>query len=149
MTKRFVTGTDPRLLVKFAYNFGFKGMLSVQRFKRRIKRGVYFPPFLFISITNACNLRCKGCWVDVDGPRQAIDLSAMNRLIKNAKAHGNSFFGILGGEPFMHPQLLDILAAHPANLVRIPMLGDHHRSLNLAQAAAIGLYEALRQTENW
>ncbi len=113
MTKRFVTGTDTRLLAKFAYHFGFKGMRSVQRFKQRIKRGVYFPPFLFISITNACNLRCKGCWVDVDGPRQAIDLSAMNRLIENAKAHGNSFFGILGGEPFMHPQLLDILAAHP------------------------------------
>lgn len=43
----------------------------------------------------------------------------------------------------------EILAAHAQNLVRIPMLGDHHRSLNLAQAAAIGLYEALRQTENW
>ena len=37
----------------------------------------------------------------------------MNRLIGDAKALGNSFFGILGGEPFMHPDLLDILAAHP------------------------------------
>ena len=26
---------------------------------------------------------------------------------------GNAFFGILGGEPFMHDQLLDILAKHP------------------------------------
>src|SRR4029453_5685567 len=26
---------------------------------------------------------------------------------------GNSYFGILGGEPFLHPQLLDIFAAHP------------------------------------
>jgi len=26
------------------------------------------------------------------------------------------------------------------------MPGDFHRSLNLAQAAAVGLYEALRQT---
>jgi MoaA/NifB/PqqE/SkfB family radical SAM enzyme len=37
----------------------------------------------------------------------------MNRLIGEAKAEGNVFFGIVGGEPFMHPQLLDILAAHP------------------------------------
>ena len=37
----------------------------------------------------------------------------MNRLINDAKKHGNAFFGILGGEPFMHPQLLEILAAHP------------------------------------
>jgi len=38
---------------------------------------------------------------------------------------------------------------HKDQLVRIPMLGDHHRSLNLAQAVAIGLYEGLRQTEDW
>jgi MoaA/NifB/PqqE/SkfB family radical SAM enzyme len=37
----------------------------------------------------------------------------MNRIINEAKAHGNSFFGLLGGEPFLHPQLMDILAAHP------------------------------------
>jgi tRNA (cytidine/uridine-2'-O-)-methyltransferase len=29
------------------------------------------------------------------------------------------------------------------------MPGDFHRSLNLAQAAAVGLYEALRQTSGW
>ena len=37
----------------------------------------------------------------------------MDRLIREAKAVGNAFFGILGGEPFMHDQLLDILAKHP------------------------------------
>jgi tRNA (cytidine/uridine-2'-O-)-methyltransferase len=42
-----------------------------------------------------------------------------------------------------------ILEAHPDRLVTIPMRGEFHRSLNLAQAAAIGLYEALRQTEGW
>ena len=43
----------------------------------------------------------------------------------------------------------EILDEHPHQLVRIPMLGDFHRSLNLAQAVAIGLYEGLRQTEGW
>tara|TARA_Y100001934_G_scaffold282254_1_gene395106 strand:+ start:3211 stop:4392 length:1182 start_codon:yes stop_codon:yes gene_type:complete len=95
------------------WNFGVKGTLSVERFKRRLKRGDYFPPFLYISIINSCNLRCQGCWVDVEADRSTIDLKAMNRLIDDAKAHGNSFFGILGGEPFMHPELLDILEAHP------------------------------------
>ena len=42
-----------------------------------------------------------------------------------------------------------ILRANPDSLVKIPMPGDFHRSLNLAQAAAIGLYEALRQTQGW
>jgi MoaA/NifB/PqqE/SkfB family radical SAM enzyme len=111
--KRMMTETDKRLLWKFAYNFGYKGMRSVQLFKKRLKKGIHFPPFLFISILNSCQLRCQGCWVDVEAPRKMIDLDEWNKLINDAKKHGNSYFGILGGEPFMHPQLMEMLAAHP------------------------------------
>jgi MoaA/NifB/PqqE/SkfB family radical SAM enzyme len=111
--KRMLTEPDKRLLWKFAYNFGYKGMRSVQKYKKRLKQGVHFPPFLFISIINSCQLRCQGCWVDVESPREMIDLEQMNRIINDAKKHGNSYFGILGGEPFMHPQLIQILEAHP------------------------------------
>jgi len=112
LTKRFLKETDKRLLWKFAYNFGYKGMRSVQLYKKRLKQGIHFPPFLFISIINSCQLRCKGCWVDVESPREMISLDDLNRVISDAKSHGNSYFGILGGEPFMHPNLLDVLAAH-------------------------------------
>ena len=110
---RTMRSTDARLIWKFAYNFGYKGVRSVQRFKQRLRQGVTFPPFLYISITNSCNLRCQGCWVDVDKPQHLISFDDMNNLINNAKQHGNSFFGILGGEPFMHPDLIRILKAHP------------------------------------
>jgi len=43
----------------------------------------------------------------------------------------------------------ELLERYPGQLVRIPMPGRFHRSLNLAQAAAVGLYEALRQTRGW
>jgi tRNA (cytidine/uridine-2'-O-)-methyltransferase len=43
----------------------------------------------------------------------------------------------------------ELVEANRDRLVRIPMVGEFHRSLNLAQAAAIGLYEALRQTQGW
>jgi MoaA/NifB/PqqE/SkfB family radical SAM enzyme len=110
---RTLRRASPRCLAKFAWNFGVKGMLSVERFKRRLKRGEYFPPFLYLSIINSCNLRCQGCWVDVEAERQQIDLATLDRTLREAEQHGNSFFGILGGEPFMHPELLDVLAAHP------------------------------------
>jgi MoaA/NifB/PqqE/SkfB family radical SAM enzyme len=110
---RIIRTTDPRLLWKFLWNFGVKGMFSMERFKRRITKGEYFPPFLYLSILNSCNLRCQGCWVDVEAERTQIDLETLNRTIDDARAHGNVFFGILGGEPFMHPDLLDLLAAHP------------------------------------
>src|SRR5687768_895979 len=110
--RRMLTETDPRVLWTFTWNFGVKGVRSVQRFKKRLARGEHFPPFLYISIINSCNLRCQGCWVKVDGPRHYIDVDRMDRLITSAKRRGNSFFGLLGGEPFMHPQLLEILARH-------------------------------------
>ena len=40
---RTLRSADPKCLWKFAWNFGVKGMLSVEKFKRRIKRGEYFP----------------------------------------------------------------------------------------------------------
>ena len=113
LSMRMLRTTDPRLLWKFGYNFGWKGMRSVQRFKKRLKHGEVFPPFLYVSIVNSCNLRCAGCWVDVASPQAKISFEEMDRLIGNAKRHGNSFFGILGGEPFLHPDLMRILAAHP------------------------------------
>src|SRR5438874_2360171 len=110
---RTLRSANPRCVWKFAWNFGLKGMLSVEKFKRRIKQGDYFPPFLYLSILNSCNLRCQGCWVDVEADREMIDLELLNHTITDAKQHGNAFFGILGGEPFMHPQLLELLASHP------------------------------------
>jgi MoaA/NifB/PqqE/SkfB family radical SAM enzyme len=113
LAARILGSTDLRCLAKFGWNFGVKGLLSVERFKRRLARGEYFPPFLYLSILNSCNLRCQGCWVDVEAERNQIDLATLNRTINDAKEHGNAFFGLLGGEPFMHPDLLDLLAEHP------------------------------------
>jgi MoaA/NifB/PqqE/SkfB family radical SAM enzyme len=113
MAKRLLFETDKRALWKLAWNMGVKGLLSVQRHKQRLKRGEVFPPFLYVSIINSCNLRCQGCWVDVAHKQETIEPEAMHRLIREARAMGNVFFGIVGGEPFMHPKLLEILEAHP------------------------------------
>jgi MoaA/NifB/PqqE/SkfB family radical SAM enzyme len=113
MAKRLLLETDKRLLWKLFWNMGFKGMLSVERHKRRLKRGEVFPPFLYVSVINSCNLRCQGCWVDVAHKQEIITPEAMRKLVGEARAMGNVFFGIVGGEPFMHPHLLDMLAEHP------------------------------------
>ena len=108
MAKRFALETDKRLLRKAVWMLGVKGLISVAKHKRRLKRGEFFPPFLYLSVINSCNLRCQGCWVDVAAKQQRIEVEAANRTIAEAKAMGNSFFGILGGEPFMHKDLMQI-----------------------------------------
>lgn len=113
MAKRMLLETDKRLLWKLAWNMGAKGLRAVQKHKKRLKNGQFFPPYLYISIINSCNLRCQGCWVDVAHKQHKIDVDALNRMITTAKKQGNCFFGLLGGEPFMHKQLFDVLEAHP------------------------------------
>ena len=113
LTARILTSVAPNCLWKAGWNLGVKGVISVERFKARKRKGVVFPPFLHLSIINSCNLTCQGCWVDVTAPRQMMSLETLDNIVSDAKAHGNVFFGILGGEPFMHPDLIRILEAHP------------------------------------
>ncbi len=113
MAKRLLLETDKRLLWKLAYQAGWKGLRSVQKHRKRLRRGEFFPPFLYLSVINTCNLRCQGCWVDVAGKQTKIDIDALNRTVNEAKAVGNAFFGILGGEPFLHRELLDFLEGQP------------------------------------
>jgi MoaA/NifB/PqqE/SkfB family radical SAM enzyme len=113
MAKRLLFETDKRLLWKLAWNMGWKGIRSVQKHKQRLKKGEVFPPFLYVSIINSCNLRCQGCWVDVAAKQEIIQPEAFQKLVREAQEMGNVFFGIVGGEPLMHPHLLDMLEQHP------------------------------------
>jgi MoaA/NifB/PqqE/SkfB family radical SAM enzyme len=112
LTKRMLLETDKRLLWKFIWLMGFKGLRSVQRHKARLRKGEFFPPFLYLSVINSCNLRCQGCWVDVAAPQHRLEPEALERILVEAKEQGNSFFGILGGEPLMYKGLLDVLERH-------------------------------------
>ena len=106
MAKRFLLETDKRLAWKFFRIMGLGGVRSVMKYRSRLKRGEFFPPFLYVSIINSCNLRCQGCWVDVAAKQERIDIEAMSKLITEAQAMGNVFFGIVGwcvmiAEPFL------------------------------------------------
>jgi MoaA/NifB/PqqE/SkfB family radical SAM enzyme len=138
LTKRVLTETRPKVVAKFVYNFGVKGVRSVELHKRRRRRGENFPPFLFISVISSCQLRCQGCWVDVAAPAQKLSLAELNAIVSDAKAHGNSYFGILGGEPFLHPQLLDLFAAHPDCYFQVFTNGQLITDDVAAKLAALG-----------
>ncbi len=117
--KRLLTETDKRLLWKLVWNFGYKGMRAIQHHKARLKRGEFFPPFLYISIINSCNLRCQGCWVDVAAKQEKIEVDALSKVIQEANEQGNYFFGIVGGEPFMHADILEIFRRHPKSYFQV------------------------------
>ncbi len=71
------------------------------------------PPFLFIAVTNDCQLRCLGCWVTPTDPPRAIPPDVLDRMIHTWKRHGARWIGILGGEPLRYEPLDWVLARHP------------------------------------
>lgn len=112
-TRRVLKEVDKRLIIKMAYNMGFKAMRAISKYKKRLKRGELFPAFLMISVTDQCNLHCQGCWVKIDNKSAGMNPDTLNNIIESSKAKGGYFFGILGGEPVMYPQLINVLSKHP------------------------------------
>lgn len=82
-------------------------------FQKRKKRGELFPAFQFISVTDDCNLSCQGCWVTKGGKTHSLDIGIVNQIVSDSKTQGSFFFGILGGEPLMYPDLYKIFRANP------------------------------------
>ncbi|MDR2389629.1 MAG: radical SAM protein [Tannerellaceae bacterium] len=103
---------SPRLVWKFAWNFGLRSLLNIRRFEERQRKGKpFFPAFVMISITENCNLACSGCWVS-HGGKKRLSPRQLDGIITSCKKQGSYFFGILGGEPLLYPELMEILARH-------------------------------------
>ena len=79
------------------------------------KEGVHVPPIIIYSITNRCNLHCKGCYHQAlrAFAKPELNDEEMRRIISEAKGLGVSFFVIAGGEPLVRKELLNITRDNP------------------------------------
>ncbi|NBS88980.1 radical SAM protein, partial [bacterium] len=109
---RAVTELSPRLAMKAAHLWVYKGFVAVRAYKHRLKNKKLYPPFMFVALTNTCNLRCHGCWVEKEGTAfhlPAEDLDAIIRVGKKNKAY---YYTLLGGEPYMYKGIWDVFKRH-------------------------------------
>ena len=103
---------SPRIVWKFMRNFGLRSAINISRFEKRQSCGKpFFPAFVMISVNEACNLACSGCWVSHGGTK-ALSPEQLDGIIQCCKKEGSYFFGILGGEPLMYKGLFDVLEKH-------------------------------------
>lgn len=109
---RMIREVSPRILFKFFHLFLWKGMRAMQHWRKRQKQGRYFPPFWMISLTDQCNLHCQGCWITPLQPPRQIAPENLDKIVSAVNQHGGFFFGLLGGEPLLYPQLWDWVAKH-------------------------------------
>lgn len=79
------------------------------------KQNINVPPIIIFSITNQCNLHCKGCYAQTFHSATMEELSdeKLWSITREAKQLGVSFFVLAGGEPFMRPVILDITSQFP------------------------------------
>jgi len=71
---------------------------------------------LFIEVTARCNERCIHCYADSDPERsEFLSLDEIKSALDQAREFGRAFVQFTGGDPLIHPQLVEAVA-HAANL---------------------------------
>jgi MoaA/NifB/PqqE/SkfB family radical SAM enzyme len=79
------------------------------------EQGVHVPPFMIISVTNHCNLKCKGCYAIAHqrGPLAEMDAAKLIEVIGEARDLGISIILLAGGEPLTRSDLFEVTAQFP------------------------------------
>ena len=77
--------------------------------------GVNIPPIIIFSVTTRCNLSCSGCYAQALHPPSENEMSEaeIRRMMSEARELGVSFFVIAGGEPFLRPEIMEIMKDFP------------------------------------
>ena len=79
------------------------------------EQGIQVPPILIFSVTNRCNLRCKGCYHRALHRSSGEELTPdqLRQVVEEAHELGISFFILAGGEPLVRPEVVDIIMEYP------------------------------------
>jgi len=77
--------------------------------------GIHVPPIMICSITNRCNLHCKGCYHLAlhRSSRQEMSENKLRSIFAEAKELGISFVVLAGGEPLVRHEISDITRDFP------------------------------------
>ena len=100
----------------------FLRMLRSQREAARTRqkwenKGLHVPPFLIASVTNRCNLQCKGCYAQAHAQHRPLGAEMseykLRSVIAEARELGISAILFAGGEPFVRKELTSITRDFP------------------------------------
>jgi len=117
---RVFTDYDPnyasRIFANVILNVGF---FWIYFNNQNSKRDIPTPYTILISPTMRCNLQCLGCYAGNYTKNDDLPPEIVERIIKEGEEIGTYFYTILGGEPFVYPDLLDIVNRHPRSVFQI------------------------------
>ncbi len=78
--------------------------------------GKHIPSFLICSITDSCNLNCKGCYARANNQhkrhmvKEQLSVQDWRKIFDEAHEVGVSFILLAGGEPLMRQDVIEVAA---------------------------------------
>jgi hypothetical protein len=134
-----LAGGDEALLQRFR---------SVRSYSRSIRASEY-------HITNACNLRCRGCWFFTfgfdKGTRDETDLAKLREFIERERARHINTALLIGGEPTLVPdrimafvERMDHVTISTNGLCPLPRAGFERVSIGITLFGGGSLDDELR-----
>ena len=78
-------------------------------------KGIHVPPIMIFSITNQCNLHCKGCYNQAlrQSDQEELSNDRIKGIVSEAKELGISFIVLGGGEPLVRSEVINITKDFP------------------------------------
>lgn len=118
---RILKNTHPnvrrRYIARMIVNFFFSDREVAVRYAQRY--GIKPPSAMLISPTMRCNFRCQGCYAASYERKDDMKPEVLDRVMGEAEGMGINFMVILGGEPFIYPELLDVIKKHDKSFFQI------------------------------
>jgi len=138
-----------KFLTNLMLNAGFFSI--VERLKVQKREGCNIPWAILMDPTEACNLRCEGCWAADYASTASMELGQLDRIIGEGKALGIYLYIFSGGEPLMRKADIFSLAEKHSDCVFLAFSNgtlvdeqfaeDSRRVGNLALAMSIEGFE--------
>lgn len=90
------------------------------RRRQWLGQGIHVPPYLIASVTERCNLRCKGCYAQAhlrpEAKAEEMSLNRWSDILQESHSLGISVVILAGGEPLTRPGLLDLVQTFPKTI---------------------------------
>ena len=111
---KIVGNTHPNVRQRFLARIIVSMFFSGKELRKSClnKYGVEPPCVMLVSPSMRCNYRCEGCYAGSYERKDDMKPEVLDRILSEAEDMGVNFFVMLGGEPFIYPDLLPIIEKH-------------------------------------
>ncbi len=112
--RRLVRRVRPNPFGTFLWNVVVLWLVRGRNTRRKwLRRNVSYPALIQLSLTTRCNYRCKGCYADGWTKNEELDYAVVKRLLDEGREYGCTYYTLLGGEPFIYPDIVRMFYDYP------------------------------------